>query len=95
MWRSRIYTGLVPFELLDSAAALSKIHDVTGRRLVSSICSWDIYGKDAGCAPELEFVKLNPIAVLLVLQNRYSQSCIAIGFRRCYVERKRSNSLNL
>jgi hypothetical protein len=47
--------------------------------------------------PELEFVKLNPIAVLLVLQNRYSQSCIAIGFRRCYVlyERKRSNSLNL
>jgi hypothetical protein len=48
-------------------------------------------------SPELEFVKLNPIAVLLVLQNRYSQSCIAIGFRRCYVqcERKRSNSLNL
>jgi hypothetical protein len=45
----------------------------------------------------LEFVKLNPIAVLLVLQNRYSQSCIAIGFRRSYVlcERKRSNSLNL
>jgi hypothetical protein len=35
--------------------------------------------------PELEFVKLNPIAVLLVLQNRYSQSCIAVGFRRCYV----------
>jgi hypothetical protein len=29
---------------------------------------------------ELEFVKLNPIAVLSVLQNRYSQSCIAIGF---------------
>jgi hypothetical protein len=28
--------------------------------------------------PELEFVKLNPIAVLLVLQNRYSQSCIDI-----------------
>jgi hypothetical protein len=46
---------------------------------------------------ELEFVKLNPIAVLLILQNHYSHSCIAIGFRRCYVlcERKRSNSLNL
>jgi hypothetical protein len=37
---------------------------------------------------ELEFVKLNPIAVLMVLQNRYSQSCIAIGFRRCYVINK-------
>jgi hypothetical protein len=37
---------------------------------------------------ELEFVKLNPIAVLLVFQNRYSQSCIAIGFRRCYVINK-------
>jgi hypothetical protein len=32
--------------------------------------------------------KLNPIAVLLVLQNHYSQSCIAIGFRRCYVFNK-------
>jgi hypothetical protein len=46
---------------------------------------------------ELEYVKLIPIAVLLVLQNRYSPSCIAIGFRRCYAvkSRKRSNSLNL
>jgi hypothetical protein len=47
--------------------------------------------------PKLEFVKLNLIAVLLVLQNRYSQSCIAIEFRRCKAVqcRKRSNSLNL
>jgi hypothetical protein len=34
---------------------------------------------------ELEFVNLNPIAVLLFFQNRYSQSYIAVGFWRCYV----------
>jgi hypothetical protein len=50
LWRESYGWGgqivFLNFTTIIWMAALSTIHDVTGRRLVSSIYSWDIYGGD-------------------------------------------------